>query len=207
MNNYIRNKEQNHCEKIHLLKKVLILSADFTNNINDVTCQLQREFSARNLEVRMMILKSETPSQIEVIHRSDKSESKGQDIMIIENHWLSSGKASQEMFSNMLKAISPDAIIFMYEPGRGSGDIDNLLRLHEQVLATNYSSSRSTICLISFGLTGQQSISEEKRLEIATGLPIVDLPRSGVNQIADDLLELFYEPDSTNPVSTISGQY
>jgi hypothetical protein len=41
------------------------------------------------------------------------------------------------------------------------------------------------------GLTAEQSCAEEKRLEMATGLPAIDVTRFGAGKLVQALLEYF----------------
>lgn len=198
------NNKLNINRKNLLVKKVLILGTDPSADYNEITIQLQRELSARDLDVGVRKTNDENSGKI---CNSDIAAVNGEDIIIIEDHWLSSTKIDEKIFSDILQKISPEAIVLTYEPGREVGENRHLLRLHEQVLSSNCSTGMTAICFNSFGLTNEQSISEEKRLEISTGLPIVDFLRVGFCQIADDLIEHFYQPNESEMFAGPKGHY
>jgi uncharacterized NAD-dependent epimerase/dehydratase family protein len=118
----------------------------------------------------------------------------GTDYIIVEGQGALTHQGCSGITMSLMHGVMPDAMVLCHHPARGSNDLERLIRLHEEVIRVFRPTKIVAVGMDSTGLTDEQSISEEKRLEVETGLPVIDTRRYGVRKLADALLEYFEHP-------------
>jgi hypothetical protein len=132
-----------------------------------------------------------------------QADERGSDYIIVEgfgslSHWKTSGIALR-----ILHGLAPDAIILCCQPGRepamaghSGPDIARLVEIHESVAGLVRPSKVVGLVVDPQDLTPEQSCAEEKRLEMATGLPAIDVSRFGAGKLVRALLAYFGAPEA-----------
>ena len=118
--------------------------------------------------------------------------------IIVEGQWALSDQRHSGKALGLLHGVMPEAILLCHQPGfilnrneHGTDGLDSLIRLHEEVIELFHPTKVVGIGMQSDGLTDEQSVAEEKRLEMRTGLPVIDVRRFGAEKLVDALLEHF----------------
>jgi uncharacterized NAD-dependent epimerase/dehydratase family protein len=125
-----------------------------------------------------------------------KSEERGAEVIIVEGQGSLTHQGYSGVTLGLLHGCMPDAMILCHQPSRqvddygmAIPDLSQLIRFHEDAIGFFRPSRVICIGLNSAGLTNEQSVAEEKRIELETGLPAIDTFRFGAGKLVDILLD------------------
>jgi uncharacterized NAD-dependent epimerase/dehydratase family protein len=208
-------KEYTPGQRTHRRKArcILTVSAGWDPETGETAYTLFREFRKRNLKAEFVPMplnggKDHIPSflidpVVSIGAAAGQADELGCDYIIIEgygslSHWKTSGIALR-----ILHSLAPDAIILCCQSGRDPAmaghagpDIGRLVEIHESVAGLVRPVKVVGLAVNPHDLTPAQSCAEEKRLEMATGLPAIDVTRFGAGKLVRALLAHFGMPEA-----------
>jgi uncharacterized NAD-dependent epimerase/dehydratase family protein len=145
----------------------------------------------------------------------DASAAEGHDVIFVEGQGALTHQGYSSVTLGLMHGTMPDAMILVHQPTRKTDDygfelpeLNRLIRLHEEIIGFFRPTKVVGIGLNSVGLTDEESVSEARRIEDATGLPTVDAFRFGGVRLADALVEYLATvppPRFAGPLPSPSG--
>ncbi len=122
------------------------------------------------------------------------------DVIFVEGQGALTHQGYSSVTLGLMHGTMPDAMILCHQPTRLEDDygiplpeIKRIIHLHEEIVNVFRPTKVVGIGINSVGLTDEESKSEAKKLEDATGLPAVDALRFGGAKLADALEKYFKE--------------
>jgi uncharacterized NAD-dependent epimerase/dehydratase family protein len=124
----------------------------------------------------------------------DAADAAGAEYILVEGQGAVTHQGYSSVTLGLMHGTMPDAMLLVHQPTRTHDDygfalppLESLIRLHEDLIACFRPTKVVGIGLTSIGLTDEQSAREARRIEAATGLPVVDAFRFGAAPLVDAL--------------------
>jgi uncharacterized NAD-dependent epimerase/dehydratase family protein len=121
----------------------------------------------------------------------------GADYIIVEGQGALNNQGCSGVTLGLMHGVMPDAMILCHQPVQGLNGIESLIRIHEDIVRVFRPTKIVGVGMSAAGLTDEQSVAEEKRLEVETGLPVIDASRFGVQKLSDALLGYFHDTNDS----------
>jgi uncharacterized NAD-dependent epimerase/dehydratase family protein len=126
----------------------------------------------------------------------------GYHYIIVEGQGALSDQRQSGVALGLLHGVMPEAIILCHQPiinhngnNRNIDSLESLIRLYEEIVSIFRQTKVVGIGMQSAGLTDEQSVAEEKRLEIRTCLPVIDVCRFGAEKLISAAIEYLHRDE------------
>lgn len=192
-------------------KTILTVGTDCNVGKMTASLELHREFARRGLSSDFVatgqtgILLSGRGVPIDSVisdyvagaieHEVEKSAGAGHAFIHIEGQGSLTHQGYSSVTLGLMHGVMPDAMILVHHPARQTddyglplGDLNRLIRLHEEVMAPFRESKVVGIAVNTVMMTPRQIEVAMNDIESSTGLPVADVLTPGVGRLADALL-------------------